>query len=302
MKSLIPKTNYIWLDGKFVRYEDAKIHFLNHSLHYGSGAFEGERFYLTNRGPAIFRLHEHTERLFRSARVIGIKIPFSKNEVMNATRGLIRKNELDEGYIRPMVFYGAKMGLHPGQSPVHIGIAVWPWGAYLGDKPVSTSISKVMRLHPSSIVSTAKISGYYANSILATRDAKARGFDEAILLDYRGFIAEGPGENIFMVKNNKLYTPALGSILPGITRDSIIRIAKNSKIPVLEKTIKPIDLKNADELFFTGTAAEITPIGKVDSKIINEGLVGPYTARLKKIYLDIVHGKEKDYKNWLTFV
>lgn len=302
MKSFIPKTKFIWLDGNFVPFDKARIHLLNHSLHYGSAAFEGERFYKTSRGPAIFRLADHTKRFFGSAKTIGIKIPASEKEIVRVTKELIRKNRIAAGYIRPIVFYGAKMGLHPGGSPVHIGIAVWPWGAYLGEKPVKAKISPIMRLHPKSIFSHAKISGYYANSILATLEARREGFDEAILLDVNDFVAEGPGENVFMVKNRKLYTPAVGSILPGITRDTIMKLARDMKIPVAEKRITPKELRSADELFFTGTAAEVTPIGWLGKTKIGRGETGPITEKLRTMYGHVVHGEEKRYLRWLDFV
>ncbi len=296
------RTKFVWLDGKFVSFDKAQIHLLNHSLHYGSAAFEGERFYLTSRGSAIFRLPEHTERLFSSAKAIGIKIPYTKEQIIRVTRKLIRKNKLTEGYIRPIAFYGAKMGLFPGGSPVHVAIAAWPWGAYLGEKPIKVRMSPIMRSHPDSVFPYAKISGYYANSIFATREAREAGFDEALLLDANGFVAEGPGENIFMVKQGILYTPMPGSILPGITRASIIQIAGNMGIRVKEKKIKPHELRQADELFFTGTAAEVTPIGMIDSKKIGNGGVGPVTHMLKEQYLRAVRGEDPKYYRWLTLV
>jgi branched-chain amino acid aminotransferase len=296
------KTKYIWLNGKFVKWEQAKIHILTHALHYGSGVFEGIRCYRTQNGPAIFRLKEHIDRLFNSAKWLKIKIPFSKGEIKKAIINLIKLNELQECYIRPIVFYGyGKIGLNPKGAKVDCAIIVWPWGKYLKEK-VKAKISKFIRLHPQSVISSAKICGYYVNSIFASFDAEKEKFDEAILLDYRGFVAEGPGENIFIVRNKKLLTPKLLSILPGITRDSIIKIAKDMKIKVIEKDISVKELKDCDEAFFTGTAAEITPIFQIDNKIINRGEIGAITKILKEKFYEIVYGEDKKYEKWLTYV
>ncbi len=296
------KTKFIWINGKFVKWENAKIHILSHALHYGSGVFEGIRCYKTNKGPAIFRLNEHIDRLFNSAKFLKIKIPFNKNQIKKAIIELIKINKVDECYIRPIVFYGyGKMGLNPQGAEINCAIAVWPWGKYLKDK-VKVKISKFIRLHPKSIISEAKVCGYYINSIFATLDAKENNFDEALLLDYRGYVAEGPGENIFIVKNKIIYTPKLGNILPGITRDSVIRIAKDLNFKVVEKDITVNELKNCDEAFFTGTAAEITPIIQIDNKLINKGKEGEITKILKDKFQKIVHGEDNNYKNWLTYV
>jgi branched-chain amino acid aminotransferase len=296
------KTKYIWFNGKFVRWQQAKIHILTHALHYGSGVFEGIRCYKTKNGPAVFRLKEHIQRLFNSAKFLEMKIPFSKREIQKAIVELIKLNKIEECYIRPIVFYGyGKMGLNPKGANIDCAVILWPWGKYLKDK-VKVKISQFIRLHPKSVISSAKVCGYYVNSIFATFDAERDKFDESILLDYRGFVAEGPGENIFIVKNKKLLTPKLGSILPGITRDSIIRIAKDLKIKVIEKDISVKELKNCDEAFFTGTAAEITPIYQIDEKIINKGKIGEITKILQEKFYQIVHGEDKKYKNWLTYV
>ena len=296
------KTKFIWINGKFVKWENAKIHILSHALHYGSGVFEGIRCYKTNKGPAIFRLNEHIDRLFNSAKFLKIKIPFNKNQIKKAIIELIKINKVDECYIRPIVFYGyGKMGLNPQGAEINCAIAVWPWGKYLKDK-VKVKISKFIRLHPKSIISEAKVCGYYINSIFATLDAKENNFDEALLLDYRGYVAEGPGENIFIVKNKIIYTPKLGNILPGITRDSVIRIAKDLNFKVVEKDITVNELKNCDEAFFTGTAAEITPIIQIDNKLINKGKEGEITKILKDKFQKIVHGEDNNYKNWLTYL
>ena len=296
------KTKYIWFNGKFVKWENAKIHVLSHALHYGSGVFEGIRCYETLMGPAVFRLKEHLDRLWNSAKCLEIKIPFSKKEIESAILKLIKLNKLRKCYIRPIVFYGyGKMGLNPKGAKTDFGICVWPWGKYLKEK-VKVKISKFIRLHPKSVFPFAKVTGYYVNSIFATFDAQKSRFDEAILLDCKGFVAEGPGENIFIVKNKKLFTPKLESILPGITRDSIIKIAKDERIEAVEKDISAKELKNCDEAFFCGTAAEITPIYQIDDKIINQGKIGPITKFLQEKFYKIIHGEDEKYKKWLTFV
>jgi branched-chain amino acid aminotransferase len=296
------KTKYIWFNGKFLRWGQAKIHILTHALHYGSGVFEGIRCYRTQNGPAVFRLKEHIERLYNSAKFLEMKIPFSKKEFQKAILKLIKLNKIEECYIRPIVFYGyGKMGLNPKGADIDCAVILWPWGKYLKDK-VKVKISKFIRLHPQSVISSAKVCGYYVNSIFATFDAEKDRFDESILLDYRGFVAEGPGENIFIVKNKKLLTPKLGSILPGITRDSIIKIAQDLKIKVIEKDISVKELKDCDEAFFTGTAAEITPICQIDKKIINKGEIGEITKILQEKFYQIVHGEDKEYKKWLVYV
>lgn len=296
------ETKFIWLNGKFVRWKEAKVHLLSNALHYGSGVFEGIRFYETTKGPAVFRLKEHLERLFYSAEVIKIKIPFSKKDLLKAILDLIKINQLKEGYIRPIVFYGyGKMSLNPLGAEINVGIAAWPWSKYLKET-AKVKISKFIRLHPRSVISDAKVSGYYVNSILATLDAQLSGYDEAILLDYRGYIAEGAGENIFIVKDKVLLTPKLGSILPGITRKTVIEIAKDLKIKTKEKDISVKELLNADEAFFTGTAAEITPVVQINNKLINKGKEGEITKRIREFFNEIKLGKVKKYLKWLTFV
>lgn len=294
-------TKYTWMDGKLLRSEDANVPLLTHSLHYGSAIFEGERFYMTKSGPAAFRLTDHTNRLFHSAKVMGMEILFTKAQIVDAIKKLIVKNKIEEGYIRPIVFYGTKMGLAPNRCPTHVAIAMWPWNSYLGGKTIKVKTSAVRRLDARTIDPTAKISGYYANSILAIMEAERAGFNEAILLDTNGYVAEGPGENIFSVKNNILITPSLGSILPGITRSSIITIARDKKIKVLEKKVALKELKSADEVFFTGTATEITPIGRIDNTKIGDGAAGPITTMLKTYYMSIVHGEIPKYHRWLTW-
>jgi len=297
------ETELIWMDGKLVKWKEAKIHVLTHTFHYGGGVFEGIRFYETDKGPAVFRLKDHTDRLFRSAKAFEMKIPFTKEEINKATLETIKKNKVNAGYIRPIVYFGyGKMGLNPKGAPVNVSIAVWPWGAYLGEEAVKVKIPKIIRIHPKTTDPDAKICGNYANSILASLEIKREGYDEALLLDYKGNIAEGPGENIFIVKDGKISTPPLGNILPGITRKSIIQVAKDEGIEVEEKVITVDEVKAADELFFTGTAAEVTSIKQVDETTIGNGKVGPITEKLKAIFLDIVHGKNEKYKSWLTYV
>ncbi len=293
----------IWMDGKLIPWEKAQIHVLTHTFHYGGGAFEGIRFYETNKGPAVFRLTDHIKRLFYSASVLDMKIPHSRKDLENAVIKLIKAVKLKSGYIRPIVYYGyEKMGLDPIGSPVNTAIAVWPWGAYLGEKPVKTHISKFIRIHPSSTYPEAKLCGHYVNSILASLDARHNNAKEAILLDYKGNVAEGPGENIFMVKNGVLITPKKGSILSGITRDSLKQLAKKLKIQNKEALISKKELLSADEVFFSGTAAEVTAIGSIDGKKISNGKMGPITSSLKDLFTETVHGRVPEFKNWLTYV
>ena len=292
----------IWMNGKFLAWGKANIHILTHTLHYGGGAFEGIRFYKTAKGPAVFRLKEHVDRLFYSAGCLQMKIGFTKKEVSEAIVELIRVNRLEEGYIRPIAYYGyGKMGLDPRGCVVNLAIAMWPWGAYLGDKPVKAGISKYMRIHPRSTVSDAKLCGHYVNSIFASLDAHSRGFDEAILLDSEGNVAEGPGENIFIVQRGALITPKKGSILPGLTRSAILEIARREKIPAREATVTKKMLLRADEAFYSGTAAEISPIASVNKQTIGKGKIGPVTKNLKEIFQRIVRGEIPGYKNWLTY-
>lgn len=301
---MIQEAKKIWLDGKFIDWQEAKIHILTHSLHYGGGVFEGIRAYQTKNGTAVFRLKEHIERLFYSADCLEMKIPFSKQEIEKAVLETISINELKECYIRPLVLFGyGKMGLNPVGAPINVAIAVWAWGAYLGDKEtIDVKISKYIRIHPQSTIADAKICGNYVNSILASQEIKKQGFDEALFLDFEGYVAEGPGENIFIVKNNHLYTPSLGTILPGITRDSCIQIAKNLGVSVEEKQITIKELKLADEVFFTGTAVEVCAIGKIDDVVINQGKIGKITKQIKESYNQTVRGEKEKYLNWLTFI
>ncbi len=296
-------TKYIWMDGKLVNWDDAKIHVISHTLHYGDGVFEGIRCYETDKGPAIFRLKEHIERLYYSASTLNMKVPFSEEEFIKAVKETVKVNELKSAYIRPLIIYGyGRMGVNPAGAPINCSISAWFWGKYLGEGAVKVKTSKYCRIHPKSTHMGAKICGHYANSILASLEIKKEGYDEALLLDYKGDVAEGPGENLFIVKDGKLMTPQLGTILKGITRSSIIQLAKDLNIEVEEKTLKLKDVYDADEVFFTGTAAEVTAIKSLDDKNIGESAPGPITTKLKDLFLDIVHGKKDKYKDWLTYV
>jgi branched-chain amino acid aminotransferase len=297
------ETEFIWMDGKLVPWKDAKVHVITHTLHYGGGVFEGIRCYETDKGPAVFRLKEHVDRLYYSANAFKMNVKYTKEEFTKAILETIKANKLKGGYIRPLIIFGyGKMGVNPGDVDVNCSIAVWPWGKYLAAEKVNVKTSKYIRIHPKSTVADAKICGHYANSILASIEIAEGGYTEALLLDYKGDVAEGPGENIFIVKDGKLITPPLGTILKGITRESIMQLAEDQGIEVEEKSIKLEDIYDADEAFFTGTAAEVTPINTLDDKDIGDGEPGPITIKLRKIFLDIVHGKNEKYKDWLTYV
>ncbi|HCW32326.1 MAG: branched-chain amino acid aminotransferase, branched-chain amino acid aminotransferase [Candidatus Peregrinibacteria bacterium GW2011_GWE2_39_6] len=296
-------TEFIWLNGQWQAWDQAKIHVLSHTLHYGAGVFEGIRCYKTSKGTAIFRLNDHLKRLFYSAKVIDLKIPYSLDELSQTTKETVRKNKLEQGYIRPLAFFGyGKMGLNPIGAPVETLISCWPWEKYLAEEAVKAKISPYIRLHPKSVISDAKVCGHYVNSILASLDAKKTGYHEAILLDYQGNVAEGPGENIFLIKNGIIKTPPLGNILNGITRDTIITLARDLGYKVREETITPKHLYAADEAFFTGTAAEIAPIASVDNQIFGNGQPGFITQKLKEIYMNVVFGRNNHYDHYLDFV
>lgn len=295
-------TKFVWMDGKFIKGGKAVVPLLTHSLHYGSAVFEGIRFYETKDGSAVFRLSDHIKRLFYSAKIMGMKIPYTERDICDETLDLITKNKITSGYIRPIIFYGSKMGLDPREAEVHIAIACWPWGKYLDKEVVKVKIAPFIRIHPKSSIMGAKISGHYANSILATLDAKKAGYDEALLLDYKGNIAEGPGENIFFVKGNTLYTPPSDSILSGITRDTVKALARDLGYTVIEENIKPSDIKKFDEAFFTGTAAEITAIGRIGTIRIGTGCEGVVTKNIRESYHRLIHGELTSHKNWLVYV
>jgi branched-chain amino acid aminotransferase len=302
---MLKETKFIWMDGKMIPWGEAKVHVLTHSLHYGLGVFEGIRCYKGDQGPAIFKLREHIERLFDSAHITRMKIPFSQKEIVDAAIETIKVNELEEGYIRPLAFIGyGEMGLYVKDNPIQVIIAAWPWGTYLGDEGIKNGIrvkiSSFARHHVNISMTRAKVTGYYVNSQLAKIEAKELGYDEALLLDPDGFVAEGPGENIFIVKKGELKTVPLTSILEGITRNSIITLAKENNIPFREERFTRDELYIADEAFFTGTAAEITPIREVDGRKIGAGKPGPVTQRLQEQFFSIVKGKKKVHSEWLT--
>jgi branched-chain amino acid aminotransferase len=304
---MIQKTEKIWMDGEFVEWDKAHVHILTHSLHYGLGVFEGIRCYETEKGPAIFRLKEHVDRLFGSAHIFLMEVPYSEKEMGEAIIQTVGINKIKECYIRPLVYigYGA-MGLYPKDNPVRVSIAVWPWGTYLGEEGITNGIrikvSSFIRGHVNSNLSRGKVCGYYVNSQLAKKEAISCGYDEALLLDTEGYVSEGSGENVFIVRNGVLKTTPLTSILEGITRDSIMEIARNEGIPVVEERFTRDELYIAEEAFFTGTAAEVTPIREVDGRIIGDGKPGRITKKLQALFFDVVKGRNKDYTSWLTYV
>jgi branched-chain amino acid aminotransferase len=293
------------MDGKMVPWEDAKVHVLTHTLHYGLGVFEGIRCYRTPKGSAIFRLDEHVERFFSSGHIFMMDIPFSRKEIRDAIVETVRVNRVKECYIRPLAYigYGA-MGLYPKENPIRVAIAVWPWGAYLGDegleKGIRVKVSSFTRHHVNVDMTRGKVAGYYVNSQLAKREAVACGYDEAVMLDTEGYVSEGSGENIFIVRNGVLKTTPLTSILEGITRDSIIRIAKDNRIPVVEERFTRDELYIADEAFLTGTAAEVTPVREVDGRRIGDGQRGKITKKLQSVFFRAVKGSDRKYESWLT--
>lgn len=302
---MVPKTKKIWMDGKFIDWDAAQVHVLAHTLHYGVGAFEGIRCYKTANGKsAIFRLREHVDRLFASAHIILLEIPFTPEQIRDAIRKTLVINHLAEGYIRPIVFIGeGEMGLFVRSNPIHVAIAVWSWGPYLGEeglkKGIRAKVSSFNRHHVNAAMSKGKINGYYVNSVLAKWEVKKAGYDEAVLLDTEGYVAEGSGENIFIVRNGVLITTPLTSILPGITRDAVLTIARKLDIPVKEVRFTRDEMYIADEMFFTGTAAEITPVREVDDRKVGSGKPGPVTRKVQEAFFDIVRGKDKFFASWL---
>jgi branched-chain amino acid aminotransferase len=304
---MIPKTDKIWMDGKLVDWDNANVHVMTHTLHYGLGVFEGIRCYETPKGPAVFRLDEHVDRLFASAHIFLLEIPYSKDEIKEAILRTIKVNRMKSCYIRPLVYigYGA-MGLYPKDNPVRVSIAVWSWGTYLGEKGLEEGIriktSSFIRNHVNANMTRAKVCGYYVNSQLAKKEAISCGYDEALLLDTEGYVSEGSGENVFIVRGGVLKTTPLTSILEGITRNSIIKIAGDAGIKTLEERFTRDELYIADEAFFTGTAAEVTPIRESDGRAVGKGKPGKITKKLQSIFFDIVKGENKKYKAWLTKV
>lgn len=301
------RDGFIWLDGEMVPWREAKIHVLTHTLHYGLGVFEGVRAYKAEQGTAIFRLQEHTDRLFRSAKILNMSMPFDKDTVNEATCAAVRENNLESAYIRPMCFYGSEgMGLRADNLKTHVMVAAWEWGSYLGADNMKNGIkvrtSSFTRHHVNIAMCKAKANGNYINSMLALQEALACGCDEALLLDVDGFIAEGSGENFFMVRNGVIYTPELTSALEGITRETIMQMANECGYEVREKRITRDEVYVADEAFFTGTAAEVTPIRELDGRPIGEGSRGPVTEHLQSLYFDYVHGRREEHQDWLTVV
>src|SRR5688572_28017016 len=303
--SMADRDGQIWYDGQLVPWRNATTHVLTHSLHYGLAVFEGVRAYKTEIGTAIFRLKEHTDRLFSSAHIYMMKIPYTRERLMEAQLEVVRANGHDACYIRPIAFYGSeKMGVSPVGTRVHVAIAAWPWGAYLGpealEKGIRVKTSSFARHHVNVSMCRAKYSGTYANSILANLEATEHGYDEALLLDVDGFVAEGSGENLFVVKNGEICEPELTSALIGITRQSVIALAREMGYTVSSRRITRDDLYIADEAFFTGTAAEVTPIREVDGRVIGEGRRGPVTTKLQTAFFDCVMGKSERHSDWLT--
>jgi branched-chain amino acid aminotransferase len=307
MVSMADRDGFIWYDGEMVPWRNATTHVLTHSLHYGLAVFEGVRAYKTDHGTAIFRLEEHVNRLFNSAHIYQMKIPYDRETIKQACRDVVSRNELDSCYIRPLVFYGSeKMGVSPKGATVHVAIAAWSWGAYLGEDAIKqgirVKISSYARQHVNVTMPRAKVASTYANSILANAEALDNGYDEAILLDTDGFVAEGSGENIFIVKDGALHEPEIASALTGITRASIHTLAADMGIKVISRRLTRDDLYIADEAFFSGTAAEVTPIREVDRRVIGKGSRGPITEKLQKAFFDAANGHNPKYQQWLTKV
>ncbi|GGX89467.1 branched-chain amino acid aminotransferase [Vogesella sp. EB] len=305
--SMADRDGFIWYDGQLVDWRNATTHVLTHTLHYGMGVFEGVRAYETPKGPAIFRLQDHTDRLFRSAKILGMDLPFSKEQINQAHIDVVRANQLKSCYFRPMAFYGSgKLGIAPKKDDVQVIVAAWPWGAYLGEEGLEQGIrvktSSFTRHHVNITMCKAKANGNYMNSILANNEATADGYDEALLLDVDGFVAEGSGENIFIVRKGKLYTPDLTSALEGITRDTVVQLAQEMGLQIIEKRITRDEVYTADEAFFTGTAAEVTPIRELDRRSIGEGKRGPITTEIQKRYFDCVKGLDAGKQHWLTYL
>ncbi len=302
---MLQATDKIWMNGSFVKWDDAKVHVLTHTLHYGTGVFEGIRCYKADGGPSVFRLPEHVDRFFGSAHILQMDMPFSREAVSEAILETIRVNKIEACYIRPLAFigYGA-MGVYPKDNPVQLSIAVWPWGSYLGEEGIKNGIrvkiSSFSRPHVNATMVRAKTTANYANSLLAKREAIKDGYDEALLLDTDGYVAEGSGENVFMVRKGVLKTPPLTSILEGITRDTVMQLAAGRGVRVVEERFTRDELYLADEAFFSGTAAEITPIRDVDNRTIGTGKPGPVTKDLQSAFFDIVHGRDGRHADWLT--
>ena len=303
--SMADRDGEIWMDGQFVDWRKANIHVLTHTLHYGMGIFEGVRCYETGSGSAIFRLKDHTQRLLNSAKIFQMNIGYSKEELMQAQLETVRRNKLKSCYIRPIVWIGSeRLGIATNDNKIHMAIAAWPWGAYLGEEGLAKGIrvktSSFTRHHVNVSMVRAKASGYYINSILAHQEVCGMGYDEALLLDTEGYVSEGAGENLFIVKSGRLFTPDLASCLDGITRDSVMTIAKDFGIEIVEKRITRDEIYCADEAFFTGTAAEVTPIRELDDRSIGEGQRGPITEKIQACFFEAVSGRAPKYQSWLS--
>ncbi|GAB4350084.1 MAG: branched-chain-amino-acid transaminase [Immundisolibacter sp.] len=297
----------IWFDGEMVPWREAKVHVLTHSLHYGMGVFEGMRAYKTDRGPALFRMPEHVERMFASAHILQMHIPFTRQQIADACVAAIRENKLEDGYVRPLAFYGSEaMGVSAPNLTVHVIVAAWKWGEYLGDGALERGVrlrtSSYARHHVNVTMCRTKATGNYINSMLALREAQACGYDEALVLDVDGFVAEGSGENVFVVRKGVIYTPDITSALAGITRDTVMTLAAEAGYEVVEKRITRDEVYIADEAFFTGTAAEVTPIRSVDDRLIGDGKPGPITRALQERYFATVHGQHDGHLDWLTAI
>lgn len=305
--SMADRDGFIWMDGEWLPWRDANVHVLTHSLHYGMGVFEGVRAYETPKGPAIFRLEEHTDRFFDSCHILQLDLPFDKATLNQVQKEVIIRNELPSGYIRPLAYLGSEgMGLRADNLKVHVAVAAWPWGAYLGkenlERGIKVCTSSYTRHHVNVSMCKAKATGHYINSILALHEALSHGCDEAMLLDAQGYVAEGSGENLFLIKDGKLYTPQLTSCLNGITRKTIFEFAEHLGFKIEEKPITRDEVYVCDEAFFTGTAAEVTPIREVDRRQIGSGSRGPITEKFQRLYFDVVAGKKPEYDKWLTYV
>lgn len=304
----MPKSDIIWLDGTFVPWDEAQVHVLTHTLHYGLGVFEGIRCYETHDGrSSVFRLHEHTRRLFGSAKILGMEIPFTPEAIDEACLETIRRNKLRECYIRPLVFLGeGEMGLGATTNPVRVAIAVWPWGSYLGDEGIRNGIrvktSSFQRFHVNTMMTKAKAVGHYVNSILANREVRTAGYDEALMLDTDGFVSEASGENIFIVRDDVVKTPPLTSVLPGITRSTVITLLREHGYALVEDRFTRDEVYLADEAFFTGTAAEVTPIRELDDRALGNGRPGPVTQRMQEAYFGLIRGKSDRHGDWLAYV
>ncbi|WNZ55981.1 branched-chain amino acid transaminase [Microbulbifer sp. EKSA008] len=305
--SFADRDGVIWFDGELVPWRDARVHVLTHTLHYGMGVFEGVRAYETGNGTSIFRLQEHTRRLFRSAKIMNIPMPYSTDELNEAQRLVVRENNLRQAYLRPMVFYGSEgMGLRAENLSTHVIVASWEWPSYMSpealEQGIKVNTSSYTRHHVNISMCKAKANGNYINSMLALQEAVRNGCEEALLLDPEGYVAEGSGENVFIVRDGTIYTPELTSCLDGITRDTVIELARECGYRVLEKRITRDEVYIADEAFFTGTAAEVLPISELDGRSIGSGRRGPITGRLQNLYFDVVHGRSAAHRGWLSDV